>query len=75
MLVATKEFTSALVTINQDMELLKLLELNTISKELDSKSLHGFHALGLGDLTDASLSVRAAEVLGTGACLSGQQCC
>lgn len=39
MLVATKEFTSALVTINQDMELLKLLELNTISKELDSKSL------------------------------------
>lgn len=36
--MATKEFISAVVTVNQDKELLKLLELNTISKQLDRKS-------------------------------------
>lgn len=75
MLVATKEFSSALVTIYQDVELLKLLELNTVTHQLDSKSLYGFQTLDLGVLTDASLSVRSAEMFGTGACLSGQQCC
>lgn len=38
MLVATKEFIPAVVTVNQNKELLKLLELNTISKQLDRKS-------------------------------------
>lgn len=64
MLVATKEFSSAVVTINQDVELLKLLE------------LYEFQTLAMGVLTDASLSVRwSAEVLETGAFLFGQQRC
>lgn len=64
MLVATKEFSSAVVTINQDVELLKPLE------------LYEFQTLAMGVLTDASLSVRwSAEVLETGAFLFGQQRC